>query len=272
MNLLFCIAGARAQTHQHIDSIPRNFYGFDQHSLENVKCKPLIENGLTQLKLNNENEARHHLKAALECDTSYKVKAFIIHEIARINSKFAIEVLDSLLRSSNTIPRRHWELDYLAQAHANLGQYAESVFYLTEGIQEELNIIYHKRHPKYMESLSRKYYWRAVYKEKLRDYYGALADYNKLLCGSKLVHPFLDEIYLRKARCLIKVKKYCSAMYYLNRTLSITRHNHVKAEAYYYKGQCKHILNRKNGACMNWSKAGELGVPEAYEMIKKFCQ
>ena len=246
----------------------------EKPEFENARCREIINRGVQSLKQNDKVAAKILIKNALECDTNYKEQAFIIQEIARINSLFTIELLDSLMlrKSHSKLSRHHWELDFLAQCHANLHQYAEAVYYLTEGINEDYQTAHRKSNPAYLSDLSRKFYWRGVYKEKLKDYRGALCDYNKTLCGSVVIHPYLDEIYLRKAKCLIKLQKYCSALFYLKRTLRITKHVPVRAEAYYYRGQCKHLLNNTNGACWNWSKAGELGVPEAYEMIKKFCQ
>ena len=34
----------------------------------------------------------------------------------------------------------------------------------------------------------------------------------------------------------------------------------------------KYNLGDKEGACLDWSKAVELGYKEAYEMIKKYCK
>jgi len=31
-------------------------------------------------------------------------------------------------------------------------------------------------------------------------------------------------------------------------------------------------LGDKNGACLDWSKAGELGYIEAYDAIKEYCK
>jgi tetratricopeptide (TPR) repeat protein len=41
------------------------------------------------------------------------------------------------------------------------------------------------------------------------------------------------------------------------------------AEAYYYRGKAKYELNMLNEACLDWSKAGELGYRDVYEMIRK---
>ena len=47
--------------------------------------------------------------------------------------------------------------------------------------------------------------------------------------------------------------------------------NPKNKEAYSNRGIAKLNLKDKNGACLDWSKAGELGYEEAYDMIKKNC-
>ena len=37
------------------------------------------------------------------------------------------------------------------------------------------------------------------------------------------------------------------------------------------RGYAKLNLNQKDSACLDFSKAGELGYEKAYEEIKKFC-
>lgn len=41
--------------------------------------------------------------------------------------------------------------------------------------------------------------------------------------------------------------------------------------AYFSRGNCYLILGDKELACRNFSKSGELGYKEAYEMIRKYC-
>jgi tetratricopeptide (TPR) repeat protein len=43
------------------------------------------------------------------------------------------------------------------------------------------------------------------------------------------------------------------------------------ADAYINRGNAKYGNGDKKGACLDWSKAGELGTALAYEIIKKFC-
>ena len=44
------------------------------------------------------------------------------------------------------------------------------------------------------------------------------------------------------------------------------------ADAYYNRGIAKYDLGDKNGSCLDWSKAGELGDETAYDLIKEHCQ
>ena len=42
--------------------------------------------------------------------------------------------------------------------------------------------------------------------------------------------------------------------------------------AYNNRGIAKYILGDKDGGCLDWSKAGELGYEDAYDTIKEYCQ
>jgi Flp pilus assembly protein TadD len=41
---------------------------------------------------------------------------------------------------------------------------------------------------------------------------------------------------------------------------------------YSKRGSCQLLLNKKEDACLDFSKAGELGLAEAYDLIKKNCK
>ena len=41
--------------------------------------------------------------------------------------------------------------------------------------------------------------------------------------------------------------------------------------AYLQRGASKLNLNQKNSACLDFSRAGELGDSNAFELIKKYC-
>ena len=46
----------------------------------------------------------------------------------------------------------------------------------------------------------------------------------------------------------------------------------TEALAYYNRGICYANLNLKNNACEDFTKAGELGLYDAYEVIKEYCK
>jgi tetratricopeptide (TPR) repeat protein len=43
------------------------------------------------------------------------------------------------------------------------------------------------------------------------------------------------------------------------------------AKAYNNRGLVKFNLGDKNGACLDWNKADELGYVEAYDLIIEYC-
>jgi hypothetical protein len=43
------------------------------------------------------------------------------------------------------------------------------------------------------------------------------------------------------------------------------------ANSYFYLGKCNQLEGFKTLACEKWSKAGELGKAEAYDLIQKYC-
>jgi len=54
----------------------------------------------------------------------------------------------------------------------------------------------------------------------------------------------------------------------LNKAIELDPNN---AGSFYIRGSVKHRMGDKEGACLDWSKAGELGEAEAYDMIKEYC-
>lgn len=49
-------------------------------------------------------------------------------------------------------------------------------------------------------------------------------------------------------------------------------HKIFKADAYMNKGICQYNSRDKEGACKNWSTAGQLGSTGAYDLIKQYCK
>ena len=64
-------------------------------------------------------------------------------------------------------------------------------------------------------------------------------------------------------------KEYQNKIIYFDKAIKL---NPYYADAYNMRGFAKYFLNDKNGACLDWNKAGELGYSDAYTNIKNFCQ
>lgn len=149
------------------------------------------------------------------------------------------------------------------------------------------------------ESCETWYYARANAKEELEDFSGALEDYrkvNSLLGGSTFassriaeVHKKMNNyigaiieytkminnkdlglsgIYYDRATCKFKLKDYRGAISDYDMTIELNPNDKF---AYYNRGSAKYNLNQKNSACIDWSKAGELGFPDAYDAIQRSC-
>lgn len=119
-----------------------------------------------------------------------------------------------------------------------------------------------------MESL----YIRALCKEKVGDYRGALKDYNTLfLIMQHENEPETEAIavvYLQRGYIRIKLEDYEGAEGDFTRAIEL-KNNY--GEAFMNRGIIRTVLGFTKGACLDFSRAGELGISEAYEMIKDNC-
>lgn len=108
------------------------------------------------------------------------------------------------------------------------------------------------------------YYNRGFAKGKLKDYKGAMADYNKAI---EIVPDYTEAYYMRG---LIKSMFSDDRGAIADFDIAIML-NSKYAEAYFARGLAKYHLIKVDEGCLDWSKAGELGYYEAYDMIKQFC-
>jgi hypothetical protein len=77
-----------------------------------------------------------------------------------------------------------------------------------------------------------------------------------------------DYLFSLRGAAKSKLKDYQGAI--LDYTKSIELYPKY-ADAYYGRGFAKYYSNDKNGACLDWSQAGELGYADAYSTIKEKC-
>jgi len=142
------------------------------------------------------------------------------------------------------------------------------------------------------------YYSRGSVKAELNDNYGAISDYEKAI---ELNENF-SMAYNNLAWSKFKLKKYKEALVDVDKAISLDQENiaalDTRAEvkfklndytgciedcdaslllnpklsnSYFLKGRSSYKLGKKQDACLNWSKAGELGKAEAYDYISKYC-
>jgi tetratricopeptide (TPR) repeat protein len=109
------------------------------------------------------------------------------------------------------------------------------------------------------------YQARGVSKQILGDYRGSIADFTAAISLGTGVNP---ENYFARGVSKGMLKDYVGAIADFTMVISYMPTN----QAYYGRGVANLALNKKNSACLDFSKAGELGNKDAYDYIKKYCQ
>ena len=123
------------------------------------------------------------------------------------------------------------------------GSFAEAMPYYDEAL---------KMDPK-MEAA---WFSRGEAKYRLTDYNGAIDDFNKALA----LNPKDENAYFFRAVGNAKLMDLGASIMDYSQSIII---NPGFAQAYLNRGNAKFKLNDKNGACDDWSKASELGYPNA---------
>ena len=114
-------------------------------------------------------------------------------------------------------------------------------------------------------------YERGMAKFNLTDYRGAIEDFNKALEADLVkINPkyYEPSVYFQRGIAKAKLKNYQGAVEDYNKVIELNPKDEV---AYYNRGLFKLDLYDIEGACLDFSKAGELGMAEAYELIRKHC-
>jgi len=113
------------------------------------------------------------------------------------------------------------------------------------------------------------YSYRGLAKYELGDHRGAIADFTRAI---ELTDPnkkgLLSEYYNNRGVAKESLKDYSGAI--VDYTTAIKLDPEVPVR-YYNRGRAKIINNQKESGCLDLSKAGELGDPDAYEAIRSFC-
>lgn len=108
------------------------------------------------------------------------------------------------------------------------------------------------------------YLKRGFSKYVLDDYRGAISDYTKAI----ELHPD-EETYYNRGLSKDALNDYRGAIADYTKAIAI---NSEYADSYYARALMNFMLGEKDKGCMDLSKAGELGLERAYELIKKGCK
>jgi tetratricopeptide (TPR) repeat protein len=100
--------------------------------------------------------------------------------------------------------------------------------------------------------------------ETITDYTDVLNDYSSCL----QINPQFPYAYFNQAFVKCKIHDYQGALADLNKAIDIEKDF---AEAYFNRGLTKIYLDDVEGGAMDLSKAGELGIQDAYNIIKRYC-
>jgi len=107
--------------------------------------------------------------------------------------------------------------------------------------------------------------------EKVSQVIPGTSDYDLILADftrSVQLQPAFFFGYFNRAFIYLKLGRYPAAMEDLTRAIAL---EHEFAEAYYNRGLTKIYMNDTQGGALDLSKAGELGLVEAYSIIKRYC-
>lgn len=111
------------------------------------------------------------------------------------------------------------------------------------------------------------YFEKALAKYELQDFQGAIADYTKAI----ILEPKCTKAYSYRAFAKYELQDYRGVIADCNKALELSNNFPAIADSFFYRGNANRYLGQKENACLDYSKAGEFGQEEAYEMIKKYC-
>jgi tetratricopeptide (TPR) repeat protein len=97
------------------------------------------------------------------------------------------------------------------------------------------------------------------------DYNDAISDYNKVI----RLDPSFSFAYYNRGTLKAYMKDFEEAMDDFDKAI---KENNSLGEAYFNKGLVLLYLKKHEEGCKNISKSGELGIEEAYNVIKRYCK
>lgn len=154
-----------------------------------------------------------------------------------------------------------------------VGTYFHSIAACYEGKRQYFNAIQNYTEAiKLGDTYYLSYSGRAGCKSNLSDYRGALADYEIALKSFNVKDNQYYNLLNYRTYTKSELKKYDEAILDATSVILSSADKDIKCYAYFLRAFAKHDLKNKAGACLDWSKAGELGEERAYLAIKEFCK
>jgi protein O-mannosyl-transferase len=109
------------------------------------------------------------------------------------------------------------------------------------------------------------YYKRGLAKASQKDMLGAIMDFNKAI----ELNPNDAKVFSNRGNAKASLRDLQGAMIDFNKAIEIDPRN---AQSYNNRGNAKYFLGDKEGGCEDWEKSGELGNPQAYDLIRRYCK
>ena len=160
---------------------------------------------------------------------------------------------------------------YRGKAKLNLGDYTGAIKDLNIALYIDTSKIdYDKKNVLIISSIpnltAEIYLYRGRAKNRLGDYRGAIIDLSKAIqYNDKYVN---GSAFFELGFAKSYLKDYQGALLNYNKAIQLDSYYDV---AYYNRALIKLNLNDKEGACMDLSRAGELGYEKAYQVIRENC-
>ena len=108
------------------------------------------------------------------------------------------------------------------------------------------------------------YFNSGIAKHNLREYRGAIQDFNKAI----EIAPNYADAYNSRGNAKNQLQDYRGAIQDFNKAIEL---NPKYAVAYFSRGIAKILSGQKNNGCLDLSKAGKLGFALAYKAITVHC-
>ncbi|RYD88552.1 MAG: tetratricopeptide repeat protein, partial [Sphingobacteriales bacterium] len=179
------------------------------------------------------------------------VKAYNLRGMNRAMLKDTIGMLDDYNVAMMIEPQNSNIYIARSQAHMMLGDSLSAV--------HDCNIAIEKNNDNALA-----YLHRGIAKLALKDARGTIQDCSKAV----ELEDNLKQAYVKRGEAYAMLRNYPAAIADYNTALNFNSNNR---QVYYLRGLSKIGNKEKNDGCLDLSKAGELGMKEAYDSIKKLC-